>query len=81
MRPPTQSHMGKRASQPFLLRDLVELGAFAGDGDVVFGPIVEARAALKAAAASSMPLRVSAVPPDLEITSDERVRERSLQPG
>ena len=32
VRPPTQSHIGKRASQPSLLRVLVELAAGAGDG-------------------------------------------------
>ena len=72
VRPPTQSYIGKRASQPFFSAYLIQLAADAGDRDRVLarnpGPLSRKRAS-----ASSMPLRVSFVPPDFEITTDERV--------
>src|SRR6516165_5901993 len=75
VRPPTQSHIGKRANQSFfsacLSRSL--------PGPVIATACFEKfrSAALKRASASSIPLCVSFVPPDFEMTTTS-VRARSL---
>ena len=74
VRPPTQSHMGKRARKPFAAAYLSSSLPIAGDRHRVLAE-VEAQALVLGAAASSMPLRVSLVPPLLEMTT-VRVRAR-----
>ncbi len=68
VRPPTQSHIGKRASQPSdsAVRSSCEPGLVMATA--CCGKL-EARALRYASATSSMPLRVSGVPPLLEVTT------------
>ena len=64
VRPPTQSHIGKRASQPSLLGELVQLGAVAGDGDRVLAE-VEPRLLVGAPRPRACRCASPCVPPDL----------------
>ena len=75
VRPPTQSHIGKRASQPVARRVLVELAALAGDGDGVLAE-VEARRARTRPAPRACRCASPCVPPRLEMTTVERLGER-----